>query len=316
MLVLDERAVQDALPMQDCIDAMERAFQSVAAGDFVQPLRLIAWQPDGRGGIASMPGFLNGVLGAKLISVFPQNRSAGMESHQGLVALHESEHGRLLAVVHAGAITAIRTAAVSGLATRLLANADADDVALLGSGTQAVTHLRAMRAVRTIRRVRVWSRSMEHARAFAERETSDSVAVMPYDSVERAVEGAPIVCTLTAATAPILHAAWISPGSHVNSVGASVAGFRELDAAVVQRARVYVDMRATALRESDDLRDLPSDRVVGELSEMVTGACPLRTDANDVTLFKSVGMAIEDLAAAQLVYQRATELGLGRYVDF
>ncbi len=316
MLVLDERAVHDALPMRDCIDAMERAFTSVAAGDFVQPLRLIAWQPDGRGGIASMPGFLNGVLGAKLISVFPQNRSAGMESHQGLVALHESEHGRLLAVVHAGAITAIRTAAASGLATRLLANEDADDVALLGSGTQAVTHLRAMREVRTIRRVRVWSRSFDHARAFAERETSDAIAVMPYDRVEKAVEGASIICTLTAATAPVLHASWIAPGAHVNSVGASVAGFRELDAAVVQKARVYVDMRATALRESDDLRDLPSDRVVGELSEMVTGACPLRTDPNEITLFKSVGMAIEDLAAAQLVYERATSLGLGRYVDF
>jgi ornithine cyclodeaminase len=316
MLVLDERAVQDALPMRDCIDAMERAFTSVARGDFVQPLRLIAWQPDGHGGIASMPGFLNGVLGAKLISVFPQNRNAGLESHQGIVALHESEHGRLLAVVHAGAITAIRTAAVSGLATRLLANADADDVALLGSGTQALTHLRAMREVRTIRRVRVWSRSFEHARAFAEREISDAVPVMPCDSVERAVDGATIICTLTAATAPLLHASWIAAGAHINSVGASVTGFRELDAAVVQRARVYVDMRATALRESDDLRDLPSDRVAGELSEMVTGACPLRTDVNEITLFKSVGMAIEDLAAAQLVYERATALGLGRYVDF
>jgi ornithine cyclodeaminase len=316
MLVLDERAVHDALPMRDCIDSMERAFKAVANGDFVQPLRLISWQPDGRGGIASMPGYLDGVLGAKLISVFPQNRTAGLDSHQGIVALHEPEHGRLLAIVHAGAITAIRTAAVSALATRLLANEDADDVTLLGSGTQAVTHLRAIREVRAIRRVRVWSRSFEHARAFAERETSDAIPVMPCESVEKAVDSASIVCTLTAATAPILHAPWIARGAHLNSVGASVAGFRELDASVVQNARVYVDMRATALRESDDLRDFPADRVAGELSEMVTGACPLRTDRNEITLFKSVGMAIEDLAAARLVYERATQQGLGRYVDF
>jgi ornithine cyclodeaminase len=263
-----------------------------------------------------MPGYLDGVLGAKLISVFPQNRSAGLDSHQGIVALHEPEHGRLLAVVHAGAITAIRTAAVSALATRLLANENADDLALLGSGTQAVTHIRAMREVRAIRRVRVWSRSFEHARAFAERETSETLAVMPYESVQQAVDGASIICTLTAATAPVLHAPWIAAGAHINSVGASVSGFRELDANVVQHARVYVDMRSTALRESDDLRDIPHERVIGELSEMVTGACQLRTNQNDVTLFKSVGMAIEDLAAARLVYQRATEQGLGRYVDF
>lgn len=316
MLVLDEQAVHDALPMRDCIDAMERAFRSVAGGNFVQPLRLIAWQPDGRGGIAAMPGYLDSTLGAKLISVFPQNRSAGLDSHQGIVALHESEHGRLLAIVHAGAITAIRTAAVSGLATRLLASSDADDVALLGSGAQAETHLHAMCEVRNIRRVRVWSRTFQNARAFAERHTSDTLAVMPCDTVDKAVDGAAIICTLTAATAPVLHAAWITGGAHINSVGASVTGFRELDAGVVQRARVYVDMRTTALRESDDLRDLPPDRVTGELSEMVTGACPLRGDDGEITLFKSVGMAIEDLSAARLVYERATAQGLGIHVDF
>jgi ornithine cyclodeaminase len=140
--------------------------------------------------------------------------------------------------------------------------------------------------------------------------------VMPCETVQEAVDGANIICTLTAATAPILHAAWVADGAHLNSVGASVTGFRELDAGVVQRARVYVDMRSTALRESDDLRDLPPERVLGELSEMVSGACQLRTNRGEVTLFKSVGMAIEDLAAAQLVYERAKAQGLGTYVDF
>lgn len=316
MLILNEREVCEALPMRECIDAMERAFAQVARGDFVQPLRLIAWQPDGRGGIASMPAYLHGAIGAKLITVFPQNRAAGFESHQGVVALHEPQHGRLLAILHAGAITAIRTAAVSALATRLLANSDAEDLALLGSGAQAGSHLRAMREVRGIRRVRVWSRNIENARAFAEHETSADLPVTAYDSVEEAIDGADIICTLTAATAPIVHGSWIAKGAHVNSVGASVAGFRELDESVVHNARVYVDMRATALQESDDLRGLPHERIVGELSEMVTGACPLRSSRHDITLFKSVGMAIEDIAAAQLVYERAVALRLGTGVDF
>lgn len=316
MLILDERSVHEALPMRECIDAMSRAFERVAQGAFVQPLRLIAWQPDGRGGMACMPGSLGAALGAKLISVFPENRSAGLESHQGIVALHEPEHGRLLAIMHAGAITEIRTAAVSALATRLLANDDVTDVALLGSGTQAVSHLRAMREVRAVRRVRVWSRTPANAREFAERHTSDQVPVTPYESVEKAVQGAGIICTLTAARAPVLHAPWIASGTHINSVGASVAGFRELDTAVVHDARVYVDMRATALEESDDLRELPRERVVGELSEMVTGTCPLRRSRSEITLFKSVGMAIEDLAAAELIYERAAARHLGTYVDF
>jgi ornithine cyclodeaminase/alanine dehydrogenase-like protein (mu-crystallin family) len=316
MIVLDEDAVGKALPMGECIDAMERAFASVAHGAFVQPLRLIAWQPDGRGGIASMPAYLDGILGAKLITVFPQNRSAGLESHQGIVALHESQNGRLLAILHAGAMTAIRTAAVSGVATRLLANPDAAELALLGSGAQAASHLLAMREVRDIRRVRIWSRTPQNARVFAERETSAELPVIAHDTIEETLEGADIVCTLTAATAPIVHANWVAKGAHINSVGASVPGFRELDSSVVHEARVYVDMRDTALRESDDLRELPPTRVVGELSEMVTGTCPLRTDRGEITLFKSVGMAIEDLAAAQFVYERAIQRGLGIQVDF
>jgi alanine dehydrogenase len=316
VLILDERVVYDSLPMNDCIDAMERAFQAAARGDFVQPLRLIAWKPDKRGAVASMPAYLDGVLGAKLISVFPQNRSAGLDSHQGIVVLYETEHGRPLAILHAGAITAIRTAAVSALATRLLARDNADDLALVGSGEQAHSHLRAMQVVRPIRRVRVWSRNGDHARAFAKNESTTVLPITACESLEEAVRDAQIVCTLTAATGPLLPAVWIARGAHLNCVGASVSGFRELHADTVAAARLYVDMRATALQESDDLRVVSPDRVVGELAEMVSGACPLRESEDDITLFKSVGMAIEDLAAAHLVYERALSAGLGTAVDF
>jgi ornithine cyclodeaminase len=276
MLVLDERTVYAALPMRDCIEAMANAFATVARGAYVQPLRLIAWQPDRRGGMAAMPGYLDGVLGAKLISVFPQNRAAGLESHQGFVALFDTVDGRLLAIAHAGAITAIRTAAVSALATRLLARPGPQEVALLGSGAQAVTHLQALREVCEVRAVRVWSRTFAHAQRFAGRESRGAVPVVPVETPREALAGASIVCTLTAATAPILESSWIADGAHINSVGASVAGFRELDAETVQRARVYVDMRECAIRESDDLRAISPEQIVGELAEMITGSCPLR----------------------------------------
>lgn len=311
VMVLGEDAIRRLLPMADCIEAMERAFRSLAAGDYVQPLRIIAWQPDHQGAVAAMPAYLGGVLGAKLITVFPHNRAEGLDSHQGLVALHEAQNGRLLAIANAGTITAIRTAAVSALATRLLAREDACDLALLGSGVQADEHLRAMSAVRVLRRVRVWSRTAAHAHEFAQRHTGNTVTVTACESAEEAVRDADIVCTLTAATAPILRGEWLAPGAHVNAVGSSVPPFRELDTSAVTRARVYVDMRECVLRESDDLREpiregaFHESDIAGELSEMVSGTCKLRTADDQITLFKSVGMAIEDIAALRFVYERA-----------
>lgn len=321
VMVLGEDAIRRLLPMVDCMQAMERAFRAADAGNYVQPQRIIAWQPDHRGAVAAMPAYLDGVLGAKLITVFPHNRSEGLESHQGLVALHEAQNGRLLAIANAGTITAIRTAAVSALATRLLAREDACDLALLGSGVQADEHLRAMSAVRALRRVRVWSRTAAHAQEFAQRHTGDTLTVTACETVEEAVRDAGIVCTLTAATAPILQGGWLARGAHVNAVGSSVPPFRELDTAAVTRARVYVDMRECVLRESDDLLQpiregvFRESDIAGELSEMVSGKCALRTADDQITLFKSVGMAIEDIAAIRLAYERAGATNAGAYVE-
>jgi alanine dehydrogenase len=322
VLILGEDLVRELLPMADCIDAMESAFRAAAGGDFIQPLRIIAWQPDMRGAVASMPAYLDGVLGAKLITVFPQNRSEGLDSHQGLVALHEARNGRLLAIAHAGAITAIRTAAVSALATKLLANEDAGDLAIIGSGVQAEEHLRSITSVRRLRRVRVWSRTTAHAETFAKQHSTSTLPVLVCASVEDAVRGADIVCTVTAATEPVLLGRWLSPGAHINAVGSSVPPFRELDTEVVERSRVYVDMRENVLRESDDLlvpiREgaLAASDIAGELSEIVSGQCELRSNRDQVTLFKSVGMAIEDLAAVRVVYERALQAAAPSYVDF
>ena len=324
-LIIGEREVHELLPMRDCIDVMHRMFASLSVSGFVQPVRIIAWQPDHRGAIAAMPGWLGEPqsLGAKLISVFPQNRLAGHESHQGLVALFDTENGSLLAIMHAGAITATRTAAVSGVATRLLANEKARGLAILGSGTQARTHLQAMLEVREIRQVRVWSRNVENAKTFA-REAAEqyNVDVTPFDSAQDAVEGSEIICTVTAATRPVLHGAWLRGGEHINAVGSSVPPFRELDTEAVRRARVFVDSFESALSEPDDLRvpiaegSITEQHLLAELAQLADGSRKGRTGPAEVTLFKSVGLAIEDLAAAAFIYERALAEGKGTTIEF
>ena len=325
LIVLGERDVYELLPIADCVEVMEGAFRTVAAGGFAQPQRLIAWLPDRGGAIGTMPAFLADpdAVGAKVITVFPENRAAGLESHQGSVLLHETQTGRPLAIVHAGAVTAIRTAAVSALATRILSNASATRLALLGSGTQARTHLEAIRSVRTISHVTVWSRTPEHARDFASRESGRTgISIEVCGSPREAVRDAEIVCTLTAATAPVLEGAWLESGMHVNAAGSSVPPFRELDTEAVKRARVYVDNRECVLNEADDLRApigegaISKDHILADLGELVSGSNAGRTSAEQITLFKSVGMAVEDIAAARELYRRALSQGRGTRVEY
>lgn len=311
--------------MRECIEVMQRMFASLGTSGFVQPVRIIAWQPDMRGAMAAMPAWLGEphALGAKLISVFPQNRQAGIESHQGLVALFEPEHGVLRALLHAGAITAIRTAAVSGVATRILANQDAARLAILGSGTQARTHLQAMRNVREIRRVHVWSRNAEHARSFArEARELHGLDACAFESAQEAVQGSAIICTVTAATEPVLRGAWLKGGEHINAVGSSVPPFRELDTQAVARARLFVDSFDSALQEPDDIRvpisegAITEQHLLADLAQLASGARLGRASSSDVTIFKSVGLAIEDLAAAAALYERALAQGRGTTIEF
>jgi ornithine cyclodeaminase len=325
LIVLGERDVYELLPIAECIAVMEGAFKTVAAGKFAQPQRLIAWLPDGHGAIGSMPAYLGDpdALAVKVITVFPENRAAGLESHQGSVLLHETQTGRPLAIVHAGAVTAIRTAAVSALAARILSNPRASRLALLGSGTQARTHLEAMRAIRPIAQVRVWSRTPDHARTFAREESErHGIPVEVAPSARDAVSGCDIVCTLTAATAPVFEGAWFEPGMHVSAAGSSVPPFRELDAEAVKRARLFVDNRDCVLNEADDLRvpiaegAITVEHILGDLGELVTAKVPGRTSPDDVTLFKSVGMAVEDVATARELYARAQTRGRGTRVEY
>jgi ornithine cyclodeaminase/alanine dehydrogenase-like protein (mu-crystallin family) len=269
--------------------------------------------------LATMPAVLADppAMGVKIITVFPGNHGQGVDSHQGFVMLFEGERGSPLALIDAIAITAIRTAAVSALATRLLARNDAGDLAILGSGTQARSHLEAMQAVRSIRRVRAWSPHRERLEAFVNDEAARGVEVEISDGAREAVEGADIVCTVTAAAEPVLAGDWLSPGAHVNAVGASLAANRELDSAAVRRARLFVDRRESARSEAGDylipLQEgaIGEDHIIAEIGELAAGLAKGRETADEITLFKSLGLAIEDLAAARWIHQQAVATGSG-----
>jgi alanine dehydrogenase len=324
VLILTGRDIPSLLPVGECIDVMAEALAALTRGNVTMPLRTIVWLPERHGLLVSMPVALEpeGMAAFKLLTVFPENRAAGIESHQGAVLLFELEHGRLLSILDATSITAIRTAAVSGVATRLLAREDASDLAILGSGTQAGTHLEAMRAVRSIRRVRVWSRSSDNARRFAERASArHGVEVEPCDTAEAAVTGADLICTTTASREPVLRGEWLAPGAHVNAVGAVGADARELDTEAIRRSRLVVDRRESAANEAGEFvlakaeGAIGDDHIVGELGELVTGAVPGRTSPEEITVFRSLGIAVEDLAAAQAIHRRAIERRVGVVVE-
>ncbi len=324
-LLVTQAEVPELLPMEECIGVMASTLAELARGQTLLPLRSILWLPERVGALGLMPGALlpEKVLGLKAITLFPANEGTPRDTHQGAVLLFEAEHGSLLAVIDATSITGIRTAAVSGVATRALAREDAGDLAILGSGVQARTHLEAMACVRKLRRVRVASRSFENAKAFAERESRRrGIAVEPVATAREAVEGADLICTATSAREPILRGDWIAAGAHINAVGSSVPFARELDTEAVRRSRLYGDRRESIVNEAGDFLipkkegAIGDDHIVGEIGEVLIGKSPGRRSREEVTLFKSLGLAVEDVASARHIYDKARTLGRGRYVEF
>lgn len=295
---------------------------SLARGQAELPLRQVMRLPDSRNVFALMPAHSAalGAVGAKLITVFPGNHADGADSHQGAVLLFDAGRGALRAIMDASSITAIRTAAVSAVATRLLAR-DARTLAIFGSGVQARTHVAAMLAIRRFDEVRVWSRTTAHAETFAnEVKARHGIRVTVSVRPDQAAFGADVVCTVTSSQEPVLRGAWLAPGMHVNAVGASVPGARELDTDAIRKARVFVDRRESALAESGDLLTpmragvITADHIVAELGELLTGAAGRRSP-DEITVFKSLGLAIEDLACARFLDQRARERNTGTWAE-
>ena len=325
LLVLSRTDVRRALPMSDCIEVVDRAMRAVSRGECDVPLRTIMTLPGGRTFFGVMPGYLRDPrgLGAKILTVFPENVIRGLSSHVGLVVLFDSDTGIPLAIMNAAEITAIRTAAASAVATRALARENAAHLAILGTGEQAVTHLEAMAAVRRLQSVRVWGRSRDKASAFAQREgVRLSLNVQVSDSAQDAVLGADIVCTVTSAREPVLRGVWLQPGAHVNLVGSSRLTAREADDDVVTRSRFFVDLRTSARAEAGELRHaidaglVTESHVLGEIGDVLNGGVPGRTADQDITVYKSLGIAAQDLAAAHVVSTRAARDGIGTRVSF
>lgn len=323
-MILTRSQVHRLMPVRDCVEIMAGALSELAQGRTILPLRQVVPLTDRSGLLGLMPVISEDTarMAAKIISVFPQNKQRGLESHQGVVLLFDARQGPLLAITEAGSVTAIRTAAVSGLATQLLARTDASRLAVLGSGLEAQTHLQAMMAVRKIEHVRVWSRTPGNAETFARTESMrHQVRIDAASSVRDAVEKADVICTVTASNSPVLEADWIAPGTHINAVGACTPNARELDSRAVASARLFVDRRESTLKESGDFLFpkqeglINDDHILGELGDLLTGRLAGRISSNDITLFKSLGIAIEDLAAVSFLYDKASASGEGTWLD-
>jgi len=324
VLVLSHAEVEELLPMAECIALMAEALGELAKGAAQQPLRTVFRPEKAAGLLALMPAYRSGAspaFGVKTIGIFPGNVAHGKDAHQGSLMLFDGETGELRALMNAAAVTAIRTAAVSAVATRALAREDAGDLALLGSSVQARSHLRALSLVRALRRVRVASRRPERARAFA-REATASCPVEAVGSAEDAVRGADLVVTATNSAEPVVRREWIAAGTHLNAIGASLPDRREIDGATVAAARLFVDRRESAVNEAGDyllaVREhaIAEDHIQAELGEVLIGAALGRTAPRDITLFKSLGLAVEDLWAADHVFRRAGEKQIGAWVEF
>ena len=326
MLILTRQHVEELLTMSATIDAVEDAFRQLALGNVVMPQRVATLIDPHQGIHLSMPAFVGGdpgTLSIKIVTVYGNNPARyGLPTIQGMLLLHDASSGKLLALMDAEQLTAMRTGAASGVATKHLARADAATLTLFGAGAQAGTQLAAVCAVRPIRQVYLITRSGQKDADFATRLGSSlGIPITPTRNVRAAVEAANVICTATDTTTPLFDGAWLQPGTHINAVGAYTRAMRELDATTLQRSRVFVDHHPAAKAEAGDLLipiangELSYDHVAGALGELLINQVAGRTQADQITLFKSVGLAMQDAVTAAHVYTLAVARGVGQTVD-
>jgi ornithine cyclodeaminase len=322
MLILNEREVHELLSFEECIAVMEGALSALARGEVHQPLRNIVRAPGAPGFLGLMPAYHasgEAGYGLKAVCVYPDNPSRGLDTHVGAVLLFGQESGELLAVINASAITAIRTAAVSAVATKLLARDDARILTIFGTGAQARAHIPAIAAVRQLVEIRVVGSDVERAETFVTSVQSD-IPIRAVGRKEEALDGADIVVTATSSRTPILDAAMVDDGTHINAVGSSVRTTRELDSDLMSTASLYVDWPESTLNESGDFLiaqaegAIGPEQIRGTIGELLTGKIVGRTSELEITLFKSLGLAIEDHAAANFLYEKAKHDSRGTWL--
>jgi ornithine cyclodeaminase/alanine dehydrogenase-like protein (mu-crystallin family) len=322
MLVLAGRHVRELLPYDECAQVMRRALAGLADGTLQQPLRTIVRPAGAAGFMALMPAYASGTAyGLKALCITPGNPAIGKDAHQGGVLLFAADTGEPLAMVNASAVTEIRTAAVSAVATDLLARAGAAELAIIGTGVQARAHARALAATRPLTGIRIAGRDPARAREMAAGLAAElGLPVSAHEAARDAIEGADIVVTATSSSEPVLSRAWLAAGTHVNAVGACVPDAREIDTATMAEAALFADSRESVRNEAGDYllarREGADNPVRAELGELLTGAAAGRADAGEITVFESLGLAAEDLAAASYLYEKATRLGAGTAADF
>jgi ornithine cyclodeaminase len=325
MLLLNKTAVMESLSHAQCIYALSDAMQSVSCGDVIMPLRQFIQIPNTAGKFTLMPGYVGkpASFGFKIVSKFPREANSPHGTHVGAVMIFDAEHGIPLAMLHGGELTAIRTAAASGLATRELARENAETLTLLGCGEEAKHHLKAMLAVRPLKKIIVWGRSVERAQAFVDAQNLPATLQIQVEAdAETAVAAADIICTVTSATNPILKGEWLTPGTHVNLVGAALRTSAEADTEVVKRSRFYIDYRISAMAQAGELLNaieqgaITKEHIIGEIGEVLAGQKPGRQSATDITVYKSLGVAAQDLAAASCAFNNALKLNKGVSIDW
>lgn len=318
MLVLNQEEVERLLDMEGCIGAMEGALAALARGEVHVPLRMVVRPGEEPSLLGLMPAHRGGetpLYSLKTVAVFPDNPKRGLDAHQGTVTLFDGETGEVRVLMNASAITAIRTAAVSAVATRLLAREDSRVLGILGAGVQARTHIEALRLVRDFETVRLYSPTAEHREALAGETGAQAVA-----SPEEAIRDADVVVTATNSVEPVLRHHWLKPGAHVNVVGGRPPQMREIDVQTVAESAFYTDKRESAEAEAFDYRDaldrgaIRPGHIRGEIGEVLIGLAPGRQSDEELTVFRSLGLAVEDLAAAEYVVGRARVEGVGTEV--
>jgi ornithine cyclodeaminase len=326
VLVLSEHEVEELLTMEECIGVVEEALTALARGEVHNPLRQAIRAPGAPGLLGLMPAWRSGAspyYALKEVCVFPENPKRGLDTHVGAVILHSGETGEPLAFMNASAITAIRTAAVSAVATKLLARENSAVLAILGTGVQAKAHMRAIPLVRPVREIRVYSRRAAPASGWPSvAESRPEAGVARVTSAEECVRGADVIVTATSSREPVLRREWIAPGAHINAVGSSIAAAREIDTATMAACSLFVDRRESTINESGDflfaVRDgaIDETHIRAEIGELLTGQARGRTSPDEITLFKSLGLAVEDLASAAFLYDKARRENRGVWIDF